>query len=328
LTTDEVRPKPHFVRLDHLSQSAVKGLYAKDITQYLKITKLTLQKYLEACIHPEGQFREFFKNFATFTTNYVVNEALSDDPQARHLQIARFFSGMRESPPQIFIQDNGYEYVPASLGSLTAGWNTRTEEGVQIVRIMDVVPVPVTITCATQSEQEIDDLIAFISAAFGQFQRFTCNYILSPSGSGQGVYWEVRIPLKHSISPKSHAALHNDPRDQLWQASCTMEVEFENSTYIQYNAAPRAQPGEGTMQVVLPDRIPLTRHVPFSIQKMQYPVKVYSSDERIAVIFSRGTSFTISPKRVGRFKVMIMKVGVGGNSNIPLIEKEVEVVVR
>lgn len=328
MTTDEVRPKPHFVRLDELSQSAIRGLYAKDITQYLKITKLTLQKYLEACIHPEGQFREFFKNFATFTANYVVNEALSEDPQARHLQIARFFTGARENPPQIFVQDNGYEYTPASLGSLTAGWNTRTKEGVQIVRIMDVIPIPVTLTCATQSEQEIDDLIAFMSAAFGQFQRFTCNYILAPPRNGQGVYWEVRIPLKHSISPKSHAALHNDPRDQLWQATCSMEVEFENSTYIQYNAAPKTQPGFGAMRLELPDRIPLTRHVPFTIQKMRYPLKVYSSDERIAIIFSRGTSFTIKPKRIGKFKVMVMKTGIGGDLTTPLLEKEVEVVVR
>lgn len=325
---EDVRPKPHFVRLDQMSKSAIQGLYAQDITQYLKVTKLTIQKYLEACVHPKGQFRPFFDKFATFMANYVVNESLDDDPQARHLQISRFFPRMRENPPQIFIQDNGYEYTPASLGSLTAGWNTKTKDGVQIVRIMDVVSIPITITCAALGEQEIDDLLAFMSAAFGQFQRFTCNYILSPERKGQGVYWEVRIPLRHSISAKTHTALHADPRDQLWQATCSMEVEFENSTYIQYNAAPQGEPGSGPMTIHLPDRVPLAGHVPFTIQKMRYPISVRSTDERVAVIYSRGTSYTIRPKRIGKFKIMVTKTGIGGNPETPLIEKDVEVVVR
>lgn len=333
LADEPVRPKPHFIRVDHLEESAVKGLYSHDITQYLKITKLTIQKYLEACIHKEGQFREFFDRFATFSVGYVVNENLSDDPSDRHLQIARYFSGAREAPPQIFIRDGGYTYTPASLGSLTDGWNTQSVDGTQVVRVMDVVPIPIEITCASTKEQEVDDLIALMSAAFGQFQRFTSNYILHPPReykAGQRIYWEVRIPLQHSIAPKSHSSLHNDPKDQLWQATCNMEVEFENSTYMKYRAGPRYSPKNSHFLIDIPDKVPLTKQTMFALRDMPYPVNVYSDDSRIAVVRRTATRFVIKPKKLGTFKLLIT-TGVakkGTKDNMVIAEKEITIIIR
>jgi hypothetical protein len=194
MTTDLQRKLPHFIEVDDLDRSAIQGLYSTDITQYLKITKLTIQKYLENCIHENGQFRKFFNHFASFTTEFVVNESLERDSSQRHLQIARYYSSMREAPPQIFIQDSGYEYAPSSMGGLTSGINSMDKNRTQIVRVMDVVPIPIEIVCAATDEQQIEDLAAFVTAAFGQFQRFTCGYILHPPISNKGIYWEVRIP--------------------------------------------------------------------------------------------------------------------------------------
>lgn len=334
MNDQEVRPEAHFVRLDLLERSAIKGLYSQDITQYLKVTKFTIQKYLEACIHPEGQFRVFFDRFAKFSCGYNINESASPDPQVRTLQIARYFSRMRENPPQIFIQDAGYTYTPASLGSLTSGMNTRTKQGVQIVRIMDVIPIGIEITCAATDEQTIEDLAAIMSAAFGQFQRFTCNYVLKPKRVEQGIYWEVRIPLTHNMGTKSHSPLHGDPQNQLWQVTCSMTVEFENSTYIQYKAAPLAVLQPGTMQLAVPDRIPLGRMTTFSVHQMPYPVDVYSDDSRVAVVIPASTMFTIRPKRLGKFKILVVrKPGSTGRPVVPgdpyvLAEKEVSVVAR
>ena len=333
---NNVRPQPHFVRTDLLDSSAIQGLYSQDITQYLRVTKFTIQKYLEACLHPDGQFRKFFERFAKFTAQYAVNESLSPDPQIRTIQVSRYFSRQAENPPQIFIQDGGYEYHPASLGSLSAGWNTRTKDGIQIVRIMDVVKIPITITCAATDEQTIEDLTAIMTAAFGQFQRFTCNYILRPTVNtqqSQSVYWEVRIPLSHRIDAKSHAALHGDPQNQLWQVNCSMEVEFENSTYLQYSAAPLFSLQKGTMQLVVPDRIPLARETPFQIAQMPYPVECYSDDSRIALIIPNGTHFTIRPKRLGKFKLLVCRTSTTTGQTLPdkrpiMAEKEITVVLR
>ena len=329
----EVRPAPHFVRTDLLERSAIKGLYSQDITQYHKVTKFTIQKYLEACLHPEGQFRKFFEHFAKFTGQYNVNEAISDDPQVRSIQISRFFSRMRESPPQIFIKTGGHEYKPASLGSLTEGWNTRTKDGVQIVRIMDVVPIPVEIICAATDQQTLEDLEAIVCAAFGQFQRFTCNYVLKPNKVEQGIYWEVRIPLGNVKGTQSNSPLHNDPQNQLWQSSTSMTVDFENSTYIQYVAAPLASYERGTIGLNLPDQIPLTRQTRFGVHHTPFPVSVYSDDSRVAVIVPDGTSYSIRPKRLGKFKVLVVRQAgatgkpIPGTTNI-LAEKEVSVVIR
>jgi len=306
-TTDLQRKLPHFIQVDDLDRSAIGGLYHGDISQYLKITKLTLQKYLEACVHEKGQFRKFFKHFATFMDEFVVNEVLDRDSDKRHLQIARYFSGMRRAPPQIFIQDGGYEYKPASLGSLTSGINARDRNHTQIVRVMDVIPIPIEIVCAATDEQQIEDLEAFVSAAFGQFQRFTCNYILRPPDTRHGIYWEVRVPLTHSMSAKSHSSLDGDPRRQLWQASCSMTVEFENSTYIQYSAHPKYLPQQGSIQLNAPDKVRLNKKSRFGIQQMPYPVRVYSNDSKVALIYQDKTHWVIWPKRLGTFKIMVAK---------------------
>jgi len=333
---DDVRPKPHFIRLDALDESSIRGLHSQDITQYLKITKITLQKYLEACLHPEGQFREFFKQFASFSVQYTINEALSQDPQVRSIQIGRFFDRTREAPPQIIIQDGGYSYVPASLGSLTGGYNTLTQNGVQIVRVMDVIPIPIEIACAATQERDLQDLLAIISAAFGQLIRFTTNYVLRPPKNQQGAYWEVRVPLQHSVSAKSRSALHGDPQKSFWSATVSMEVEFENSTYIGYRAAPTILEQAGSISLELPDRIPISGPVPFTIKDMPYPVNVHTDDSRIAIVTSGTghTSFVIRPKRLGTCKVLVTRnpittgKPVREDDNKIIAEKEVEVVSR
>lgn len=336
MTTELQRNHPHFIQVDDLDRSAIAGLYHGDITQYLKITKLTIQKYLEACVHPQGLYRKFFDRFATFMVDFVVNESFDSDSNERHLQIARFFSGMREFPPQIFIQDGGYEYIPSSLGGLASGINAQTKDGMQIVRVMDVIPIPIEIVCAATDEQQIEDLEAFVSAAFGQFQRFTCNYILKPPDDRYGVYWEVRIPLTHSMGAKSHSSLHGDPKEQLWQVSCTMTVEFENSTFIKYNALPKYSPQRGEIQLNAPSKVRLGKKARFTIGRMPYPVRVYSDDSNTALIYEDKTNWVIWPKKLGTFKVIVAKgqteVEPDPTQRVPggtvVAEKEVTVIAR
>lgn len=327
------RPSPHFITIDKLSESALEGLFTKDITQYLKITKLTIQKYLEACITEGGQFRKFFEEFATFTGDYLVNENLSKDPNARHLQIARFFRGVQERPPQIFIQDSGYSYIPSSLGGFSAGWNLGRFLGDQVVRITDVINIPIEITAAAMDEQQIEDLQAFLSAAFGQFQHFTTKYILKPSrgeaaGRNAGAYWEVRIPLRHEMSAKRHSPLHGDPKDRFWEATMSMEIEFENSTFIHYRAGPQFQQTRGSLVIVAPDKVPLNRPTQVDFRDLAFPVKIYSDNSRVALIEQTGTQFTIFPKRLGKFNIIAQKPGAT-ETDAPIIKtKEVEVIPR
>jgi hypothetical protein len=340
MTTDFQRKQPHFIEIDDLDRDAISGLYSSDITQYLKITKLTIQKYLENCIHPNGQFRKFFERFAAFTTGFVVNEALERDSTERHLQIARYFSAMSEYPPQIFIQDGGYEYTPSSIGGLASGINAVDRDHTQVVRVMDVIPIRIDIVCAATDEQQIEDLEAFVTAAFGQFQRFTCGYILHPPrNTQQPIYWEVRIPLNHTMGAKTHSSLHGDPRIQLWQVGCSMTVEFENSTYIKYNAYPRYVQERGKIQINAPEKVRIGQNTTISISDMTVPIRVYSDNTKIAIIEQNRTQYVIRPKRLGTFKMLVAFAGterpvngVSPLSDIPngtiIAEKDITVVVR
>ena len=318
---------PHLIALDDLDVDAISGLYAGDINQYPKIAKLTLQKFLEQCIKATGQLRKFFDRFASYTIGYHVNEKLdTEDRHKRHMQISRYFEGTAEYPPQIFIQDNGYHYAPASLGGFTAGVNTRNKHGTQIIRVMDVVELPIEFTCAATTEAQVEDLTAFLSNAFGQYQRWLCTYVLRPRENRKGIYYEVRIPLTHDVGAKSHTSLHQDPRKQMWQQSCSLLVEFENSSFIQYVADPRYVSAETASPVIeAPDKVRIYTDNLFRVSKMPYPIRVYSDDSRVAIISEMQTHYMISPKRLGTFRIMVAKGAPGAAQSI-LTEKQVDVV--
>ncbi len=327
------RPAPHFITADTISQSAIEGLVTKDISQILKVTKFTLQKYLEACIHPEGQFRKFFQQFATFTGGFTINENLDKDVVKRHLQIASFFRATREQPPQIFIQDAGYRYVPSGIGGFSAGFNTRTKLGDHVIRISHVVEVPIEFSIVATDEQMCQDLEAFLTAAFSlEFMRFTCGGVLRPPKrqvvKNASAYWEVRIPLDHQMGTKSHTPLHDDSQDRFWDATCSMTVDFENSSYIHYNAAPKFDQKQGALKILVPDRISIRRRHRIPLIDLAFPFRIYSDDSRIAVIEQTQTQFVIRPKKVGKFNIIVARPG-GREIGVQVVgSQQVEVIPR
>lgn len=327
-------PKPHYIAVDPQNQSAIQGLYSRDLTQYLKVTKFTLQKFLEACVRADGQFRKFFDRFATFTGDFVVNENLDADPTKRHLQIARFFKGTREQPPQIFIQDAGYRYKPSSLGGLAAGFNQRTAEGHQIVRITDVIEVPVEFSIVATDEQLCEDLQALLTAAFHpSFLRWTSSWVLRPPRTqvvtqNAAMYWEVRIPLDHEMTAKTHSPFHDDNNDRFWESRCTMTVDFENSVFITYKAAPRFNPKPGSLKILTPDRISIRRSHRIALRDLKFPFRIYSDDHRIAIVEQTQTHFVIHPRRLGKFRIVVAREGGTELEGNILGRKEIEVVAR
>jgi len=329
LPTSE-RPKPYFIRIDPLEESTVSGLYVKDITQYLRLTKIMLRRYLEECIKEDGQFRVFFDKFATFTKGFIVNEDAHDDPESNHLQIVDFYSSARERPPQIFIQDNGYSYKPSGLGGLSEGWAIENSpDGGQIVRITDVVDIDIQFTCAALSVQEVEDLMAFLSAAFGQYQRFTCNYVLRPEVNEQGPNWEVRIPFTYSFSAKNAASMHNDPRIRIWTSTQTMRVTFENSSWMTYKAQPLVTPQNGSLTISLPDSLVVGQDHSVYIENYALPISVYTDDPRIALVRPLGRErWVVMPKRVGKCNVLVVRVNRTGKDDEIMASHELTVVAR
>lgn len=324
-----VQPTSNFIKLDELSRSAVDGLYEKDPTQYTKVTKYSIQKFIENCLFEGGQFRAFFSKIATFTVGFEVNTNLSEDLNQRTIQIARFFSNVREQPPQIFIQDGGYAYVPSSLGGFSAGFSQNDSLGHQTIGVSDVVIVPIELTCAALDIDQCSELRAFLSAAFGQFQRWTANYILRPAPNEPQVFWEVRIPLQHTMSRLTPRSLHGDGRDQIWECTCSMEVEFENTTYLQYRAKPLAESKLGSLQLIVPDRIVVNRSVPINILNMPRSLRVYSDNSRVAMVETAQTSFIIRPKRPGKFNLVLELPSESNDQRSTTSKtKEIEVVLR
>ncbi len=301
------RVPPQFIQIDPLANNAIRGLYTKDPTQYTLITKLTLAQYLEECLREDGQFRPFYRNFASFMPDFRVNEPLSEDPDDRAIQIAAFYGKMREYPPQIFIQDRGYPYRPLSLGGFSEGWNVENDFGDQIIRITDAVKIPISITAVTMDEQEIEHMRAFLSAAFGQIgQPLTTRWILHPART-DGVYWEVRLPFDNNMSEVDHSPLHNDPERHFWQATLSMEVDFENSSYMRYQAEARFSPLDRDLTVRAPNQISLRGDTQVTVLHRSEPIAMFSNDHRVAVVRQRGTAYFIEPRKVGTFQLMVTK---------------------
>ena len=120
-----------------------------------------------------------------------------------------------------------------------------------------------------------------------------------------GVYWEIRLPDSYNISAKAHAPLHDDPEKQLWQATLTITVDFENSSWFRYAAQPMFAPSEDEFTVNAPDRIGLnTGSVPIEVLCRTEPLLVYSDDARVAVVRRQGKRFEIEPRRIGTFNLV------------------------
>lgn len=336
----QTSPGREFLGIDEMAASSLTVLNEKDITQYPKVIKWAIQKYIEACLSKEGQFRKFFEHFATYTVDYIVNENLSKDTSRReeqlserfkrHIQVSRFFDDMAERPPQIFIQDGGYSYHPSSLGSFSEGKNLQDDLGSHYVRATEDVTVPITITCAALDEQIVSDLAAFLSAIFGSLgMPWTCNYLLKPAPNDKGIYWEVKIPLKHEVSAKSHSPLHGDPRSQIWSLTFSMDVWFENSTFIYYRNDPRYQATTLSSSLVFPSKIKVGTTVPISFIMEPAMSDVVSSNRNIALIYKSGTRYLCKARKLGTFTLQVMKTTAESSSSMDVVlEQEVEVVVR
>jgi hypothetical protein len=301
--------KKEFISVDDLSRSEVDALYCGDITQYSKITKLTIQKFLEACLREDGQFRRECSLFASFVGDFNINQNFDRDSNRRMLQIASYYEQMKERPPNIFIQSRGYRYEPASLGGLTAGWNDHTRDGRQIARVYDSIPMTIDITCVAMDESTIEDLEGFLSYAFGWAQKFLTMWELRPSKAIAGAYWVVILPSVHEMGARANQSFQNDPKTQIFSVTCTLQVQFENSTYVYYNAAPTPIMGQQNFEITVPTKITLGSVVPIFLGGTVYPVNVHSSDPRIALIEQQHTTFFIRPQRVGRFTLVVTGPG-------------------
>jgi hypothetical protein len=87
------------------------------------------------------------------------------------------------------------------------------------------------------------------------------------------------------------------------------------------------------MQIYVPDKIPLVRETSFRIAQMPYPINCYSDDSRVALVIPNGTHFTIRPKRLGKFKLLVCKTTITTGHTLPgknpiMAEKEITVVLR
>lgn len=317
-----------FITPDDLARSDIDALYVGDATRYTNVAKLTLQKFFEACLRPDGQFRTFFNRFASYTCNYVVNENFDKNEKRKLIQIARFFEDLSEFPPQIFIQDRGYTYTQASLGGLTAGWNDRTRSGAQIVRVMDSIDLPLEVTCATLSETAADDLQGFLNLALGNQQKFLCGWVLKPSARIEGAYWELILPLTYEMGAKNRTGFHNDPKKQIYTFTCSVNTIFENSTYMTYNAAPIFDLANKKFEIVVPTKITLNSVVPIQLLNTPLPLEIYSNNSKIALVGQKQTTYFIYPKRLGKFKLIIAAPKADDKEQLIYAEKEMEVVLR
>jgi len=322
----------NFIKTDDLDRSYIDALKAGNDTRYLSLTKYTVQKYLEACLRSDGQFRPFFDKFAVFTGGFVVNENFNGlNDNQRHLQIARYMSQIKSMPPQIFIQDEGYTHTSSGLGGLSAGWNERTPDGAQIVRVTGIAEIPLAITYSVvQDETAVDDMIGFFEAAFGDYQKFLCGWVLRPASPIDGAYWEVRIPLSGwSVGAKSNSpVIGSSGEDVIWSVTVSITFDFENSSYITYRAAPIADLYNAEFTVAVPSSIPINSVIPIEMGHMPYPVDVYSSDIRVALIDQEGSKYFIRPKRPGVFNLIISKRGGTDRTKQVYTEKEIRVTLR
>lgn len=220
-----------------------------------------------------GDRKAFFTSFAPYSTQWQLKtdrQWSGYNPLEQAVQIARFFEGVQESPPQILIRTTGYTFRNQNLGTFST---SKTEvEGTtvkQTVSNIETTTVPVDLAVAALDEDQAEYLIHFIEMATGPMARFLVNYLLRPSDPKRR-NWAVTLPLSWAQGGMTDVPLGEDRKNRLWTATLTSDVQVEVATAAQYETPFTAKlkeipPSSPNVAITVPSQVHVGSSTPLYV---------------------------------------------------------------
>lgn len=294
--------------------------------------KSAIQEYLDRYFSPTGCYREQLKLTAPYAIQYetgVTGSLDPTDPTVYNLQLARLWSQLRTRLPCIIIVDSAIKYEMSGLGGIagSAYINARTSSVFTQIN----AEVTLSLDIAANDETTCGDLRDLLMYILGPLTLLNKSHIIRSNRPQDN--WEVRLPQMFEPKGLERKSYSEDKAEAFWSSSVDIEVAFES--HIQHAFAQQTQlmtisdyrdgstPDGGVLDedgnttylpdpafavetIKVPEVVKLGKPAPIQLSWLPYGAKLVSEDPRIAIVTAE---HVIIPKRIGTFKVLMLKGG-------------------
>jgi hypothetical protein len=320
-------PKPEGFIFKSIPKSPREAFAQTSQSRVTSTTKGAIQYYLEQFFNSNGIYRNQLKTTASYSLQYETNLTVpsnNSNPSVYEVQLARFYSQLKQKFPCIIIEDTGFDYINPGLGGIYSSRVNGPKTSTLIMKLDCNLPLKLVIAALDETTcQDIRDLLLYI---FGPLTSFNRSYLLKSQRPEDS--WEVRLPTQFDSSEIGHHAITDDKKDVFWMSDISFTVEFEGTIDICFDRQVQeglyelheqhegeipgglvnvdgsweTDPGWLTRTVRVPEKV--TLGVPSFIDAPFVEATSYftSDDSRVAIV----DGCKIFPVKLGTFNVYLM----------------------
>jgi len=308
-------------------ESAAKSAEAR-VTETVKNA---LVSYLGRYLNSDGIHRQLLNLTAEFSVQFdtrLSGPKDPDDPSVYEVQLARFWSELRQKLPCILITDTGFTYKPTGIGGLTNSF--RVNSNTSAVQLAMLAEIPIDLHIAALDETTCGDIRDILVYVLGPLTSFTKGHIITSTRPEDK--WEIRLPITFEPSGLTHKNITQDTKDQMWTTTVSLKATFEGLVNIGFDnqlhqdliqgidpnvdRVPLTFDGTGRLvpreiapsidtTITVPSTITLHQNAPIEAEWLPSNSYFISTDPKIALIDS--ATCVIIPKRIGSFQLKLMQ---------------------
>ena len=318
-------------KTDPKSIEQTRKLFSNDKIKTL--TKLKLQDYISSFFDRVSDNSSLLGSVSPRFINYNIDNSFDPkvDPTQRKLQIARYFDKLKGILPSILIVDGGVEAINHNIGLIGDAY---AEGGDWHGAFPIYRKIPISVVMAARDVDEADEMSGVVSLMFNELRNLAGgSYITGKPEEGET--WVITLPnAAVSIGGLQEASIPDDPVDKVWYSEATIDVFFEDK--LQVKTKMPSFVGSGIKvgnadlktvtfkpEITVPSTIPIGSQTPVYINNFQNNYRVILSDSKVATL---SYNMMLTPRRFGKFTIMVYDDSVADAQKRVIASKEVEVV--
>ena len=302
-------------------------------SQVTNTVKSAIQWYIDQYLNPTGIYRNQLKLTADFSIQYETRlnvPSQSDNPSIYEVQLARFYSQLKQRLPCILVSDTGFNYSNPGLGGSISDSRVNGRTTSSVLMKMDC-SIPIKLSIAANDETTCQDLRDILLHIFGPLTTFNKAHLIKSIRPEDT--WEIRLPTKFESVGLDRRPITEDKINVFWITDVSFVPEFEGT--IDFNFDKQVQSGlyqihdytEGTIPegiidvngnisgnvstdpgwlvqtIIVPTTLRIGLPSAITVRYMLADTYFVSDNPNMALI----DGFRVIPRRLGTFNVLLLK---------------------
>jgi len=208
----------------------------------VNVAKAAIQRYIQLWLTPDTARRILLERYSPRAATFVLNRPAqrnihvetgfsweTGDPTQRRVQVARMMKTLPERQPAILLVDGGFRNRPAGLGDLQGG--RRLGKLLADYDLTLSLTINIDIIIGANDEGTCGDLALLVSEILGSPLRRLGggNHLVCSEGDST---YQITLPLENSFGALTKEAVPDDPIDQKWTTSTSIEIAMESNSSL------------------------------------------------------------------------------------------------